>query len=62
MKRYDEALAAYDRVVAINPNDAWVWHNKSLLLMSLAFWATNKERSLPVHHNIRQKPFSSHVL
>lgn len=32
LKRYDEALAAYDQVLALDPNDAWVWHNKSFLL------------------------------
>jgi tetratricopeptide (TPR) repeat protein len=35
LKRYDEALDAYSRVLALDPNDAWVWHNKSILLMNL---------------------------
>jgi len=35
LKRYDEALAAYSRVLELDPNDAWVWHNKSILLMNL---------------------------
>lgn len=34
LKRYDEALDAYSRVLQLDPNDAWVWHNKSILLMN----------------------------
>ena len=28
LKRYDEALAAYDRALALDPNYAEVWNNK----------------------------------
>jgi tetratricopeptide (TPR) repeat protein len=33
LNRYDEALDAYARALRLNPNDAWVWHNSSILLM-----------------------------
>lgn len=34
LKRYDEALDAYHRVLEVDPNDAWVWHNMSILLQN----------------------------
>jgi tetratricopeptide (TPR) repeat protein len=30
--RYNEALESYGRVLQLDPNDAWVWHNASILL------------------------------
>jgi tetratricopeptide (TPR) repeat protein len=33
LKRYDEALDTYRRVLQLDPNDAWLWHNMSILLM-----------------------------
>lgn len=35
MKRYDEAIAAYDTLLAQKPRDPWKWHNKSIALMNL---------------------------
>lgn len=34
LKRYAEALETYQRVLQIDPNDAWVWHNASIILMN----------------------------
>jgi tetratricopeptide (TPR) repeat protein len=33
LNRYDDALDAYEQVLRLDPNDALVWHNMSLLLM-----------------------------
>jgi tetratricopeptide (TPR) repeat protein len=35
LKRNDEALAAFRGVLEIDPNDAWVWHNMSVLLTQM---------------------------
>jgi tetratricopeptide (TPR) repeat protein len=35
MERYDDALAAYQSALAIEPNDPWNWHNMSLVLIKL---------------------------
>jgi tetratricopeptide (TPR) repeat protein len=35
MNRLDEALAAFQDVLAAQPNDAWNWHNVSLVLIKL---------------------------
>jgi tetratricopeptide (TPR) repeat protein len=35
LKRYAEALDAYDEALARAPDDPWTWHNRSLVLMSL---------------------------
>lgn len=34
LQRYDEALDTYQRVLALDPNDAWIWHNISIILMN----------------------------
>ena len=34
-KRYKEALAAYDRALALDPNDADAWNNKGIVLRAL---------------------------
>jgi len=35
LERYDEALAAYEQTLALDPADPWAWHNKSLVLFDL---------------------------
>ena len=35
MKRYDEAVAAYDALLSQRPSNPWTWHNKSIALMNL---------------------------
>ncbi len=35
LKRNDEALDAFKGVLEIDPNDAWVWHNMSILLTQM---------------------------
>src|SRR5258706_4363313 len=35
LKRYPEALAAYDRALALDPNEVDAWSNKGLALRSL---------------------------
>jgi hypothetical protein len=34
LQRFDEAIEAYRHVLQVDPNDAWVWHNMSLLLLN----------------------------
>ena len=34
LQRYDEAIEAYRHVLRVDPKDAWVWHNMSLLLLN----------------------------
>jgi tetratricopeptide (TPR) repeat protein len=34
LQRYDEAIEAYRHVLQVDPNDAWAWHNMSLLLLN----------------------------
>jgi tetratricopeptide (TPR) repeat protein len=35
LQRYDEALGVFDQVIALDPTNAWNWHNKSLMLSDL---------------------------
>jgi Flp pilus assembly protein TadD len=35
LNRYEEALACYNRALAITPNDARIWHNKGTVLFNL---------------------------
>ncbi len=51
MKRYDDALAAYDLVNEHYPQDPWAWHNKSLLLLNIERYQealTCNERALAI--------------
>jgi tetratricopeptide (TPR) repeat protein len=34
-EQYEEALAAFDQSLILNPQDADVWHNKALALRAL---------------------------
>lgn len=34
LQRYDDAIEAYRNVLQVDPNDAWAWHNISLLLLN----------------------------
>jgi tetratricopeptide (TPR) repeat protein len=34
LQRYDEAIEAYRHALQVEPNDAWAWHNISLLLLN----------------------------
>jgi tetratricopeptide (TPR) repeat protein len=34
LQRYDEAIDAYRNVLQLDPNDAWMWHTMSLLLLN----------------------------
>ncbi|MBI4189704.1 MAG: tetratricopeptide repeat protein, partial [Betaproteobacteria bacterium] len=35
LKRYKEAILAYERALAIDPNDATAWNNKGAALLHL---------------------------
>ncbi len=35
LTQYDEALAAYDKAVSINPNFAEAWYNRANVLLDL---------------------------
>ena len=43
LKRYDEALAAYDRALALDPKYAFAWNNKGIALRALGREAEAQE-------------------
>lgn len=51
LKRYPEGIAACDALLALNPNDPWCWHNRSIMLTHMGNYSealASSERALSI--------------